>query len=166
MRTIDEIKVLLNDDINWGDILKDVLLQKVGEGKLISFHEVYSHSWGDPDAFFNACVISNGTLLVYIDSVYGGCSDGFKFGVLETDETRHTEDNNFVSQNALREAVRLIVNDDESIEIEYDFNNEMDEDEREYASFYNISSSWIEDESLYEKVKNMFQTGIGSIRCY
>ena len=163
MRTIEEIKVLLNDEINWGDILKDVLLQKVGEGKLISFDGVYSHSLGDPDSIFKACVVSNNQLVVYSEVMFGGDSDGFAFGVLETDKTRQTTDNNFISQNALKEAIRLIVNDDESVEIEYDFNNEMEKDERKDECLYRIYSSWLNDESWYEEVKNMFITGIGCI---
>ena len=168
MKTIEEVKTLLDDNINWGEILKDVVLQKFGENKLISNREIYSHSVGDPDAFLTAVIVSNGNVFVYFDIMYGSDFEGFEFGVLETNKNKLNKDNIYISQNALKEFTRLLIYGEpqkyDNI-IEYDFNNELSKVEREDMSFERISSALLDNDMFYNKTKEILKNGIGRI-CY
>ena len=111
MRTLEEVKVLLEENTNWGEILKDVVIQKYGENKIVTLtHGEYSHSLGDPDAFLKSVIVSNGNIFVYHESVYGGDVDGFEFGLLkiieeddtnESDEEDESDEDVYASHNAL-----------------------------------------------------------------
>lgn len=161
MKTIEEVKILLDDKTNWGEILKDVVLQKFGENKLISISDgVYSHSLGDPDAHLVAVIVSNGKLFVYRDIVYGGDSDGFDFGLLEIKKKKENEDNCYVSQSALKEFTRkLIYGKKNDIFIEYDFNNELSEEERDDMLCECIYTSLLTQN--YDELKEVLKNGKG-----
>ena len=168
MRTLEEVKVLLEDNTNWGEILKDVVLQKFGENKLISNRGIYSHSVGDPDAFLTAVIVSNGNVFVYFDIMYGSDFEGFEFGVLETNKNKENKDNIYISQNALKEFTRLLIYGEQQKYdniIEYDFNNELSKVERENMLFERISSALLDNDMFYNKTKEILKNGIGRI-CY
>lgn len=155
MRTLEEVKVLLENNTNWGEILKDVVIQKFGENKIVSLrYGEYSHSLGDPDAFLKSVIVSNGNIFVYNESVYGGDVDGFEFGLLKTNEDDEDESNEdvYASQNALKEFVNTLINGkDNEYEIEYDFDNEMSKEEMSIKCSY-----WIYEyhDEIKEIIKN------------
>lgn len=169
MKTIEEVKLLLDFDINWSEILKDVVLQKFGENKLISVSGVFSHSLGVEHSLeLVAVIVSNEKLFGYCDNCDDcGYSDGFEFGLLETNYDIHKnnhKENIYVLPNALKEFTRkLIYGKENDIIIEYDFNNELSKEERDFMSFENISSVLIEDDMFYNKTKEILKNGIGRI---
>lgn len=156
MRTLEEVKVLLEDNTNWGEILKDVVIQKFGENKIVTItHGKYSHSMGDPDAFLKSVIVSNGKIFVYHESVYGGDVDGFDFGLLEIKKNKENKDNCYVSQNALKEFVNTLINGkDNEYEIEYDFDNEMSKEEMSIKCSY-----WIDE--YHDEIKEIVKNGKG-----
>lgn len=153
MRTLEEVKVLLENNTNWGEILKDVVIQKFGENKIVSLrYGEYSHSLGDPDAFLKSVIVSNGNIFVYHESVYGGDVDGFEFGLLKTNESNEDV---YASQNALKEFVNTLINGkDNEYEIEYDFDNEMSKEEMSIKCSY-----WID--KYHDKIKEIIKNGKG-----
>ena len=168
MRTLEEVKVLLEDNTNWGEILKDVVIQKFGENKIVTLtHGEYSHSLGDPDAFLKSVIVSNGNIFVYHESVYGGDVDGFEFGLLKINEEDESDDTNeydeedesdedvYASQNALKEFVNILINGkDNEYEIEYDFDNEMSKEEMSIKCSY-----WIDE--YHDEIKEIVKNGKG-----
>lgn len=159
MRTLEEVKVLLEDNTNWGEILKDVIIQKFGENKIVTLtHGEYSHSLGDPDAFLKSVIVSNGNIFVYHESVYGGDVDGFEFGLLkinEDDEEDESDEDVYASQNALKEFVNILINGkDNEYEIEYDFDNEMSKEEMSIKCSY-----WIDE--YHDEIKEIVKNGKG-----
>lgn len=161
MKTIEEVKLLLSDNVNWGEILKDVVIQKFGENKIISSKGVYSHSIGDPDAYLVAVIVSNGKVFVYSEYRYHGDSDGFQFGLLETDCEKTNRENYFISQNALKEFTRkLIYGEEDDNFIEYDFDNELSEKEREKMYTEYVYNCLFTD--FYEELKETLENGKGS----
>ena len=169
MKTIEEVKLLLDFDINWSEILKDVVLQKFGENKLISVNGVFSHLLGEENSLeLAAVIVSNEKLFGYCDICDDcGYSDGFVFGLLETNYDTHKHNhkkNLYVLPNALKEFTRkLIYGKGNDIIIEYDFNNELSQVERDFMPFENISSVLIEDDMFYNKTKEILKNGIGRI---
>ena len=169
MKTIEEIKILLDDNTNWGEILKDVVLQKFGENKLISVNGVFSHLLGEENSLeLAAVIVSNEKLFGYCDICDDcGYSEGFVFGLLETNYDTHKHNhkkNLYVLPNALKEFTRkLIYGKGNDIIIEYDFNNELSQVERDFMPFENISSVLIEDDMFYNKTKEILKNGIGRI---
>ena len=170
MKTIEEVKSLLDFDINWSEILKDVVLQKFGENKLISVSNgAFSHLLGVENTLeLVAVIVSNEKLFGYCDNCDDcGYSDGFVFGLLETNYNTHKHNhkkNVYVLPNALKEFTRkLIYGKDDDIIIEYDFNNEVSKEERDFMPFEYISHVLIEDDMFYNKTKEILKNGIGYI---
>lgn len=169
MKTIEEVKSLLEFDINWSEILKDVVLQKFGENKLISVNNgVFSHSLGVNSLELTAVIVSNEKLFGYCDYCDDcGYSEGFEFGLLETNYDTHKHNhkkNLYVLPNALKEFTRkLIYGKENDIIVEYDFNNELSKEERDFMPFEYISYVLLDDDMFYNKTKEILKNGIGRI---
>jgi hypothetical protein len=162
MKTIEEIKILLDDGINWGEILKDAILQKFGENKLISVcNGVFSHPIGEENIYLVAVIVSNEKLFVYRDISYCGDSNGFDFGLLETNYEKHkNKENVYVFPNALKEFTRkLIYGEKNDIFIEYDFDNELSEEERDDMFCECIYTSLLTQN--YDELKEVLKNGKG-----
>ena len=163
MKTLEEVKTLIEDNNNWVDILKDVIIQKFGENKLISNKGAYSNVNGDFYEFLRGAIVSNGNLFIYTQ-YYLRCneSDGFKFGIVETDIEKY--ENNwkercYVTQTSLKEFTKNIFNEENFIE--YDFNAELNENEREDLLPYYIWSSLLTHK--YNDLKKILNDGKGCI---
>lgn len=162
MKTIDEIKEIIRSDYNYGELLKDTILQKFGENKLVSCKGYNSHELGDAEGYINAAVVVNGILFVYISIKYGGEDLGFLFGSLETNNDLLNRENVYASQSSLKCFTNAIV--ENNCVLEYDFCNELDENKRKNKCFHFIASIWLQN-YYYNKIKEIISNGKGRIIC-
>lgn len=162
MKTIEEIKEIIRADYNYGELLKDAILQKFGENKLISCKGYNSHELGDADGYLNAAVVVNGILFVYVSTRYRGEDVGFCFGSLETNIDLLNSENVYASQSSLKCFTNALV--ENNCALEYDFCNELDENKRENKNFHFITSIWLNN-YYYNKIKEIIANGKGIIIC-
>lgn len=67
--TLEEIKNLVypKETIDWLEILKELVLMKFGENKLITFNSTYLYSVGDPNEYVCGIAVINNILFVLTD---------------------------------------------------------------------------------------------------
>ena len=162
MKTLEEIKDILCDNHNYGELLKDAILQKFGENKLISCNGYKSHELGDANGYLNAVVVSNGVLFVYTSMRYRGEDFGFCFGALETNIDLLNNENEFASQDSLKKFTNKVI--ENGCVIEYDFDNEWDEIQKKNNYFYFLPSIWLK-KRYYDNIKEIIANGKGRIIC-
>lgn len=76
--TLEEIKSLVypTETIDWIEVLKELVLMKFGEDKLITFNSIYLYSVGDPNEYACGIAVINDRLFVLTNDG-DGCDSEF-----------------------------------------------------------------------------------------
>ena len=158
--TLEEIKDLVYPkvSVDWADVLKELVLIKFGEDKLIKFRSVYLCNAGDGSIYVCGVAVINGRLFAMSDD-----GDGYDnvFGTAHFGRPYCSKKGIGLTENAAKSVCKLILEDDLSSDsvngdaIVFDFSEmkayrywfddyfleALKEHEKEFESFKNGESS-------------------------
>lgn len=183
MKTIEEIKTLIEDKTDYAELLKDTIIQLVGENKLVSCGGVFSHRYEDVIMDLRSAMVSNGKLFVFVDESWVDDNyAGFMFGALEiitqnvnynSEKFAPNEEVCYVKLNAIKNFIHKLIYQKFMDKfkgkfnvnvIDYDFDNELSKEERKEIDTF-ISPKMFSEE-YYDKVKDILKKGKGCIDGY
>jgi hypothetical protein len=141
MKTLEEIKEIIYPkvEIDLVEITKDLLVQKYGEGKLVTFGENHLYDVGDPILTLNGLAVVNNQLIAMTYLNYGGNSCGDIFGTVFNGEELDEKKGIGVSNTQLLKICQKLFKGGKKIHVEFDFTTMKGTDDE-----WETDSEWLE----------------------
>lgn len=124
MKTLDEIKTIIypKEEVDMVEVAKDLITQKYGEGKLVTFGGVFLYYIGDPLLSLIGLTVMNGQLIALTRTIYGGDSGEEILGTVYKGEELSENEGIGVPNRCLLEACQaLYENEEVYVHTEFDF---------------------------------------------
>ena len=124
MKTLEEIKEIIYPKVenDLVEVAKDLLVQKYGEGKLVTFGEIHLYDVGDPILTLDGLAVVNGQLIATTYLNYRRDSAGDIFGtVYNGNELSKDKGIGIPNVELLKVCQKLFKGNKKSVHVEFDF---------------------------------------------
>lgn len=123
MKTLKEIEEIIfpKEKIDLVEIAKDLLIQKYGESKLVTFNETSLYDVGDPILTLDGLAVVNNQLIAMTHLNYGGDNYGDIFGRVYDGEKLDNNKGVGVPNEVLNRVCQKLFKGGKNIHVEFDF---------------------------------------------
>jgi len=141
MKTLDEIKSIIypKEEVDMVEVAKDLITQKYGEGKLVTFGENHLYDVGDPILTLDGLAVVNNQLIAMTYLNYGGDNYGDIFGTVFNGEELDDKKGIGVSNAQLLKICQKLFKGGKKIHVELDFATMKGTDDE-----WETDSKWLE----------------------